>query len=319
MQPTTSVEERKEKYAEVMRAIGALNEFTTKDVQSKCVEAKPAFVTRLLKQLQREGVLQAMAGNDCECYVWLKHPDQFASEDWIAKQFAGDQITQSPVEERPRERLLNLGAENLRTSELLAILIRSGRKGESAVQGGQRVANKFSERLDTLRTQSPTELKKISSVVSEVAYCQIMAGIELGRRVAESMQQHGVRIEKITSSSSAVSYCARHFSRLVEDGCQEEFHIVTLDTKLQPIARHQITVGTLDASLVHPREVFRPAIRDAASSILLVHNHPSGDPTPSAEDRAVTIRLKKVGELIGIQIIDHIIVAAKGCLSLAEA
>ncbi len=318
-QSTSAVEERKEKYLEVLRAIGSLNEFTTKDVQNKCVEAKPAFVTRLLKQLQREGVLQALAGNDRDFYVWVQRPDAFASDEWIARQFEGDQVTQSPVEERPRERLLNLGAENLRTSELLAILIRSGRKGESAVQAGQRVANKFSERLDTLRTLSPKELKKISSAVSEVAYCQIMAGIELGRRVAESMQQHGVRVDKISSTSAAVNYCARHFSRLVEDGCQEEFHIVTLDTKLQPIARHQITVGTLDASLVHPREVFRPAIRDAASSILLVHNHPSGDPTPSSEDRAVTVRLKKVGELIGIQIIDHIIVASKGCLSLAEA
>jgi DNA repair protein RadC len=318
MHPTSAVEERKEKYAEVLRAIGSLNEFTTKDVQGKCVEAKPAFVTRLLKQLQREGVLQSLVGSHLECYVWALRPEEFASDEWIARQIEGDQVTQSPVEERPRERLLQMGAENLRTSELLAILIRSGRKGESAVQAGQRVANRFNERLDTLRTLSPTELKKISSAVSEVAFCQIMAGIELGRRVSESMQQHNVRVDKITSTSAAVAYCARHFSRLVEDGCQEEFHIVTLDTKLQPIARHQITIGTLDASLVHPREVFRPAIRDAASSILLVHNHPSGDPTPSPEDRAVTARLKKAGELIGVQVIDHVVVAAKGCVSLAE-
>ncbi len=319
MQSSTEVAERKEKYAEVLKAIGGLTAFTTKDVQSRCVEAKPAFITRLLKQLHREGVLQPVLSSSGEYYTWVQRPEAFATDDWIAKQFEGDQVTQSPLQERPRERLLTMGAENLRTSELIAILIRSGRKGESAVQAGQRVANKCGERLDTLRTFSPIELKKISSAVSEVAYCQIMAGIELGRRVSESMQQHGVRTEKISSTQSAIAYCARHFSRLVEDGCQEEFHIVSLDTKLQPVARHQITVGTLDASLVHPREVFRPAIRDAASAILLVHNHPSGDPTPSSEDRAVTSRLKKVGELIGINVIDHVIVAAKGCVSLAES
>ena len=124
--------------------------------------------------------------------------------------------------------------------------------------------------------------------------------------------------EKINSTSAAVDFCRRHFSRLAHDARQEELHIVTLDTKLQPIQSHQITIGTLDASLVHPREVFRAAIRDAASSILLVHNHPSGDPTPSRQDREVTDRLKRSGELLGIQVIDHIIVAKNNILSLAE-
>lgn len=319
MNRPTAVKERRERYVEVLRAIGALEEFTAKEVQAKCTEAKPAFVTRLLKQLQREGLLQARVGLKADSYMWTSMKGSFEDEEWIARQIGGDQVTQTPMEDRPRERLLNLGAESLRTSELLAILIRSGRKGESAVQAGQRVANRFSERLDTLRTLSPIELKKISAAVSEVAFCQIMAGIELGRRVAESLQRHGVRTEKISSTQAAVEYCSRHFSRLVDDGCQEEFHIVTLDTKLQPIAKHQITVGTLDASLVHPREVFRVAIRDAASSILLVHNHPSGDPTPSMEDRMVTDRLKRAGELIGIQVIDHVVVAARGCVSLADA
>jgi len=213
--------------------------------------------------------------------------------------------------------LLTEGADRLRTAELLAILIRSGRKGESAVQSGQRIANHFGSRLDSLRTMSPSELKKISKAVSEVAYCQIMAGVELGRRVADSMQLN-LPTEKITSTRAAIDYCLHHFSRLAIDGCQEEFHIVTIDTKLQPISRHQITVGTLDASLVHPREVFRPAIRDAAASVLLVHNHPSGDPTPSAEDRAVTDRLKRAGDIIGIKVLDHIVVGKHVAVSLAD-
>lgn len=318
MSQSSTVKERREKYEEVLRAIQHLEEFTTHDVKSHCIEAKAPFITRLLKQLQREGILQIQSGTESETFCWTGLKGSFIHEDWISRQIDGDQVTQSPVEERPRERLLKLGAGNLRTSELLAILIRSGRKGESAVQAGQRVANRFSERLDSLRSLSPIELKKVSGAVSEVAYCQIMAGIELGRRVAESLQQNAVRQEKLNCTAAAIEYCSRHFSRLVDDGCQEEFHIVTLDTKLQPISIHQITVGTLDSSLVHPREVFRPAIREAASSILLVHNHPSGDPTPSSQDRAVTDRLKRAGELIGIQVIDHIIVASKGCVSIAE-
>lgn len=319
MTQPSSVQERREKYTEVLRAIGGLDEFTTKEIQSRCVEATAAFITRLLKQLHREGVLQLRSGGDAAGYAWTQRRATFAEEDWIASQLGGDQVTQSPLDERPRERLLKLGVEQLRTSELLAILIRSGRKGESAVQAGQRVANQFTERLDSLRSLSPSELKKISGAISEVAYCQIMAGIELGRRVAASLQQHSSRNEKINCTRAAIEYCSRHFSRLIDDGCQEEFHIVTLDTKLQPLAKHRITIGTLDASLVHPREVFRMAIRDAASSILLVHNHPSGDPTPSSEDRMVTDRLKRAGELLGIQVIDHVIVAAHGCVSLADA
>jgi DNA repair protein RadC len=320
MPPSTIDQRREKKYAEVLQAIETLDAFTAKDVQTRCVEAKSAFITSLIRQLQREGILRELANDQgpTEVYTWANGRDQFSRDAWIARQIEGDQITRCPVEERPRERLMSVGADNLKTSELLAILIRSGRKGESAVQSGQRLVNKFSERLHEIRSCSLAELKQVSSAVSEVAYCQIMAGIELGRRVSESMQVHGVRTERLTSTRAAIEYCARHFSRLVEDGCQEEFHIVTLDTKLQPISRHQITVGTLDASLVHPREVFRAAIRDAASSIVLVHNHPSGDPTPSREDRAVTDRLKRAGELIGISVIDHIVVAASGCVSLAE-
>ncbi len=317
MPQSLAVRERREKYTEVLRAIQELDEFTTNEVQLRCVEAKASFITRLLKQLHREGILQVRDGTD-ETYLWTGRRASFVDEEWISHQLDGNQVTQSPLEERPRERLLKIGADNLRTSELLAILIRSGRKGESAVQAGQRVANRFSERLDSLRSMSAIELKKISSAVSEVAYCQIMAGIELGRRVADSLQLSSIRQDKLNCTAAAIEYCSRHFSRLVVDACQEEFHIVTLDTKLQPISIHQITVGTLDSSLVHPREVFRPAIREAASSILLVHNHPSGDPTPSSQDRAVTDRLKRAGDLIGIQVIDHIIVASQGCVSLAE-
>jgi DNA repair protein RadC len=115
-----------------------------------------------------------------------------------------------------------------------------------------------------------------------------------------------------------MQFCLSRFGRLAREARQEEFHMVTLDTKNQPIASHQITVGTLRNSLVHPREVFRPAIRDAANCIIVVHNHPSGDPTPSDQDISVTERLESAAEIIGIPLIDHIVVAGDRALSIQE-
>lgn len=307
---------QKRKFREVLQALGQQTEFAKQDVVLQCQESKPQFVARVIKQLVAEGVLlETDAGP--QHYRWVTAPASFRSSAWIENQIAGSQVTQAPAEERPRERLVQLGAANLKTSELFAILIRSGRKGESAVQAGQKLSNRFSDHLERLPTLSPQELKEASSVVSEVAYCQIQAGIELGRRVSEAAQRMSPK-PRINSTHAAKDYCLRHFARLAQDACQEEFHIVSLDTKLQPIQSHRITIGTLDASLVHPREVFRPAIRDMAASVLLVHNHPSGDPAPSQEDKDVTKRLKSAGDILGIGVIDHIIVAKEQVASLAE-
>ena len=165
--------------------------------------------------------------------------------------------------------------------------------------------------LDKLDQAHQNELK-----LTPKAYERLQASIELGRRIQELKTQYKLRI-KISSSSEAIEYCKRHFARLITDCLQEEFHIVTLDTKNQVLASHHVTTGTLDASLVHPREVFRPAIKDAASSILLAHNHPSGDPTPSREDIAVTDRLTEVGKTIGIDVLDHIVLGTP-CKSIRE-
>ena len=227
------------------------------------------------------------------------------------------QIPQLPADERPRERLLRWGAESLQTAELLAILIRTGRQGESALQAGQRLAARLCDRLASLCQRSPAELRDISPAVSQAAYCQIMAGIELGRRVAAATQESAAS-GPLDNPQRAIAWCLDHFARLATDRCQEEFHVVTLNTRLNPIGQHQISVGTLDASLVHPREVFRPAIRDAASALLLVHNHPSGDPSPSVEDRTTTANLRRAAELVGIRIVDHIVLARRQAISLAE-
>jgi len=226
-------------------------------------------------------------------------------------------IAESPSQDRPRERLLKLGAEQLRLAELLAILVRSGRPGESAVQSGERLAAEFADKLDTMPDASASELKKISPACAKTAYCQIMAGIELGRRVAKAKDGDN-NVRRISGSSDAIEFCRSHFARLVSDGHREEFHIVCLDTKNHIIGTHQISVGTLDASLVHPREVFRPAIKDSASSVILVHNHPSGDPTPSREDHMVTKRLEESGTMLGIDVLDHIVLGEHGCVSIRE-
>ncbi len=315
--PKPEEHSRRKKLHEVISIISVRSEFRRREVQFLCSEAKPAFVTQVLKQLKSEGVLHSYKREDEEHFRWAEEPQQFSSQDWIERQISGTQVTQLPSQERPRERLLELGAQQLRNSELFAILIRAGVKGESAIQGGQLLSNQLTAQLDRLIDLSHSEMKKISKAVSITAYCQIMAGVELGRRVENVVKDKRPK-EKICSTAAAVDYCRRHFERLAHDARQEEFHIVTLDTKLQPIQSHQITVGTLDASLVHPREVFRAAIRDAAASILLVHNHPSGDPTPSRQDREVTERLKRSGELLGITVIDHIIVAKENTVSLAE-
>ncbi|MCL4116159.1 UNVERIFIED_CONTAM: hypothetical protein GTU68_049249 [Idotea baltica] len=199
----------------------------------------------------------------------------------------------------------------------MAILIRSGRPGESAVMGGEKVARVFADRLKDLPRAGRAELKHITVAVEKTAYCQIMAGIELGRRVALEIERSEPK--QICSAAEAIAFCRERFMRLALDGRQEEFHIVTLNTKNHVVNTHLITRGTLDASLVHPREVFRPAIRDSASSVILVHNHPSGDPTPSREDHAVTKRLDSAGELLGIEVLDHIIVASTKAISIRQS
>jgi DNA repair protein RadC len=145
---------------------------------------------------------------------------------------------------------------------------------------------------------------------------QISSAIALAREIAEPGQDY--TRPRITSPATAMRYCLAEFTALRCHAQQEEFWLVTLDTKNQPIHTHRITVGTLRNSLVHPREVFRPAIADAANCILVVHNHPSGDPTPSDQDISVTERLEQVAEIIGIPLIDHIVVAGERAVSIQE-
>ena len=187
--------------------------------------------------------------------------------------------------------------------ELLGVLLRSSNRADE-------ILREF--KIDQLDQAHRNEL-----ALTPKAYERLQVSIELGRRIQESKTKFRAII-KISSSEEAIAFCQRQFSRLVTDCLQEEFHIVTMDTKNQVIDCHQVTVGTLDASLVHPREVFRRAIKDAASSIILTHNHPSGDPTPSREDIAVTDRLTDVGKTIGIDVLDHIVLGKDKGISIRE-
>jgi DNA repair protein RadC len=292
-------------------------DFALADIHQACNGERPAFVTRLVNELVASGWIVHEDNSPLQNYRWNRARGEFSASRWLDEKLFGTQIKESPQHDRPRERLIAVGAENLRVAELLAILIRSGRPGESAVMAGEKLARAYQNRLQDLPAAGRRELKSITPAVEKTAWCQIMAGIELGRRIAALSDRSAVA--RITSATDAIGFCRRHFARLASDSRQEEFHIVTLDTKNQVIDTHPITVGTLDASLVHPREVFRPAIKDAAASVILVHNHPSGDATPSAEDFAVTRRLESAGELLGIKVLDHIVLGSGSATSIRES
>lgn len=316
--PRSSKPDRKQIYQAVLSRLIERHEFAIDEIREshgdEYLQVTRIIVTTLVKQ----GNLQQLETDEGKRFRWKDDPQQFEVEPWVNAQVHGTQITEAPLSERPRERLLLQGAANLKLSELLAILIRTGRVGESALQAGERIATRLGERLEILPGLGLKEMKDYSIAVNEPAYCQIMAGIELGRRVATAMDNGFKQRIRITSPATAMRFCLEQFGRLAKEAKQEEFHMVTLDTKNQPIASHQITVGTLRNSLVHPREVFRPAIRDAANCIIVVHNHPSGDPTPSDQDINVTERLESAAEIIGIPLIDHIVVAGEKALSIQE-
>ena len=323
--------QRYQRYKTVIDLAVGRSKFELDEIKSEFADENPGFITRIVNELEQKGWIVAEAIPESEpkpesesktkakkkpkAYRW-NSTRSFSVSKWLDEKLFGTQLKESPEQERPREKLLAKGAQHLATSELIAILIRCGLPGESAIVGGQNVSKAFDGRLEDLPLAGRAELKDISRSVGMMAYCQIMAGVELGRRVAALSDKKIT--SKICSSGEAIQFCEFHFARLIVEGKQEEFHIVTLDTKNQVIDTHCITVGTLDASLVHPREVFRAAIKDAASSIILVHNHPSGDATPSREDIAVTQRLTESGKTLGIDVLDHVVLGRSGSVSIQE-
>ncbi len=306
------------RYQSIVTVLTGIDSFNKPDIYKAIKSEKPQFIGRIIGELVKDGYLANSGSKTKAQYSWSAKREEFNTGRWIDQRIFSPTVKRSPFIDRPRERLIRIGPSGLKTSELLAILIRSGLRGESAMQAGERLAALFGSALEKLSLQARGELKQVSKAIGETAYCQIMAGLELGKRLANQRATGLIPHHKVRNTSDALTYCRDHFMRLTRESKQEEFHVVLLDEKHQVIKSEKITVGLLDRSLVHPREVFRPAVRESASAVILVHNHPSGDPTPSQDDKTITKDLKNAAETLGLRILDHIILSKDKVLSMAE-
>ncbi|KAB8134771.1 JAB domain-containing protein [Gracilibacillus oryzae] len=214
-----------------------------------------------------------------------------------------------PKRDRPRERLVEFGPNHLSNQELLAILFGTGNRQENVYQLAERVLRHF-EGLGQLREVTIEELTGLKGI-GQAKGVILLAAIELGKRI--HMYQEKDRYI-IRSPDDGANF-------LMEEMCQlkqEHFVVIFLNTKNQVIHRQTIFIGSLNASIVHPREVFREAVKRSAASIICAHNHPSGDPSPSQEDIHVTKRLVESGKVIGIDLLDHLIIGDHRFISLKE-
>ena len=202
------------------------------------------------------------------------------------------------LEERPREKMILNGASSLSDAELLAILIRTGTKELNAIQLGQAIIDK-ADNIRYLRDLTLEELKSINGI-GETKALQIKAALELAIRIASYKPER----YKIKNPWDIYKY----YMESLRYQYKEIFKVVLLNTKNEIITDVDISMGTLNSSLVHPREVFREAIRRSSNKMILLHNHPSGSCDPSKEDKSITNRLKDCGEIMGIEVIDHIII-----------
>jgi DNA repair protein RadC len=223
-------------------------------------------------------------------------------------------IKEWPEDERPRERLMKLGADALSEAQLLAIVLATGEasSGQSALDLAMYLVRTF-DGLRALDAASIAELCQIKGIGPAKA-TTIKAALELGKRLAgEPTQRH----LKVTSPQDLVNY----FQPRLQHLRKEVFKVVLLNTKHQMLKDVTVSEGSLSASLVHPREAFLPAIKESAAAVIFLHNHPSGDPTPSTEDKELTLRLAEVGQLVGISVLDHIIIGSgsPGYISFRDA
>jgi DNA repair protein RadC len=216
-------------------------------------------------------------------------------------------ISDFPSSSKPRERFLDKGPEALSEAELLAIFLRVGTLGENVVDMSNRLIAKYG--LAKLFECTLKELQMIRGIGQNKAM-QILAMSELGKRHSKSKNP----VFGITNAEDVYNYLKYD----LRDKKQEEFWVLLLDTKNGIIKKEMIARGVLDAAIIHPREVFRPAIRNACSKIILVHNHPSGDPGPSGEDLDITKKIMNLGEEMDIRVLDHVIIGKERWWSWSE-
>ena len=218
-----------------------------------------------------------------------------------------------PEDERPLERLYKYGPQRLKTSELIAIIIRTGTGTATAVQVAEQLLQKYDGNLKRLADNSEIQIAEGIKGMGTVKVGQIRAAFELGRRMAAFLEE-----KPQIGSPSDVVHVARMVMPSMRDLQQEELHVFCLDTKNYVTKQRRIFEGSLNASIIHPREVFRFAIEEAAASIILLHNHPSGDPAPSPEDIHATKQLVEAGKLLQISVTDHVIIGDGCYISMKE-
>lgn len=219
-------------------------------------------------------------------------------------------VKELPLDDRPREKLILRGVQSLSDAELIAILLRTGTKGQNVIQIAQGLLNKYGN-LNLLSTQTIESIKKFPGIGKDKA-ATLIAAFEISRRAA--IQEKWFSNKKITSPSDIADI----FIPLLRDEVKEKFFVICLNSSNKIIKHELISVGNLNSSVVHPREVFKVAIENNSANIILLHNHPSGNTEPSNEDIRLTKNLVEAGKLMDIHVFDHIIVAGNNYCSLVE-
>lgn len=227
----------------------------------------------------------------------------------MASKKGGQGIAQWPETERPRERLLAHGPQALTNAQLLAILLRVGRHGSSAVQVGMDIL----DQLGDVAGLAQCGIEELCAVpgVGEAKAAQLKAALELGKRALAGPLTKGA---KITSSRDLFT----HYHPTLRDLRHEVFRVILLDAKHAIMRDATVSEGSLTLSIVHPREVFTLAVKESAAAVIFLHNHPSGDPTPSQEDHVLTARLVSAGEVLGIRVLDHLVIGDGRYVSFAD-
>lgn len=219
-------------------------------------------------------------------------------------------IKEMPRYERPREKMMKYGPRSLSNAELIAIILSTGTKDKTAIDLARSILCFSNEGIGFLANCSIEELSSLKGI-GLAKSSQIIAAIELGKRISLSTRVNNYRIKGPEDVSNLLMEEMKHLK-------QEHFNIILLSTKNEVISVENISIGSLNASIVHPREVFLRAIKRSSASIILAHNHPSGDPQPSKEDILITKRLVESGKIIGIEVLDHVIMGDNNYCSLKE-
>jgi len=219
-------------------------------------------------------------------------------------------IKDIPKGDRPRERLINGGVDKLSSEELISILFKTGTKNESVKD----LSNKVLKQIDNIKQLKEVNYETLKNIkgIGEAKACSLLAAIELGKRINSKLDN--INKMKVTNSNIIYDY----YKDILVDKKQEYFYCVYLDTKNQIIKDKLLYIGTINESLIHPREIFKEAYLLSASGIICIHNHPSGNSNPSNNDKIITKQLKQAGDILGIRILDHIIIGKEEYFSFND-